>query len=428
MDSYQYLIIGGGIAGIAAAEAIREQDADASIGILSHEAYPLYSRVLLPTYLKRKIPREKLFLRTIDDFIEKRMELRLQETVTAIDEKRREVVLQTGATLGYGKLLIASGGRVKPWGRPEDASLIYRLQTLDDADRLFGMLGSITNPLVIGSSFISLEFLEIFLLNNITPALLTRDEHFFRPYLEKNGGELMREHFRRHHIALYERDEIAHVKRASAAPRSHSGERGAAGAGDRLDVLTKNQQIMACDSFAVGIGIDRNLSFLESTNILRGDTGVRVNEFFETNDRNVYAAGDIAEVFDPRTNAYRATGNWTSAFLQGKHAGLSMTGLREPFVHTPSYSITNLGIQITLVGECRETPAGDGDTIIRLDAAQNQYERLFFKDGGLAGAVLINRFKDKAHIARLIEAGAKLDAYREQLASPDFDITGIPMV
>lgn len=408
MDSYQYLIIGGGIAGVTAAETIREQDPDATIGIVSHEAYPLYSRVLLPSYLKRKIPREKLFLRTIDNFIESRIELRLQETVTAIDEKRREVTLHNGATLGYGKLLIASGGHVRLWGRPEDESIIYRLQTLDDADRLFASLATIKNPLVIGSSFISLEFLEIFLANNIAPALLMRDERFFAPYLEETGGELMRTHFGRRHIALYEHDEIAKIQ------RDQNG----------VTVLTKAQQIIPCDALAVAIGIERNFEFLAASNILHGDAGIRVNEFFETNKENVYAAGDVAEIRDPHTGNWHATGNWTSAFLQGKAAGLSMSGLRKPFANIPSYSITNLGLQITMVGDCHDT----GDTIVRINPDTNEYERLFLADGSLKGAVLVNRFKDKARIARLIETQQKIDAYRDKLASFQFDITAIPVV
>lgn len=408
MDSYQYLIIGGGIAGITAAETIREQDPDATIGVITHEPYPLYSRVLLPSYLKRKIPREKLFLRTIDNFIESRIELRLQETVTAIDEKKREVTLHNGATLGYGKLLIASGGHARPWGKPEDESVIYRLQTLDDADRLFASLATIKNPLVIGSSFISLEFLEIFLANNITPALLMRDERFFAPYLEETGGELMRTHFGRRHIALYEHDEIAKIQ------RDQNG----------VAVLTKAQQIIPCDALAVAIGIERNLEFMAASNILHGDAGIRVNEFFETNQENVYAAGDIAEIRDPRTGDWRATGNWTSAFLQGKAAGLSMSGLQKPFANIPSYSITNLGLQITMVGDCTNTT----DTIVRINPDTNEYERLFLADGSLKGAVLVNRFKEKAHIVRLIETQQKIDAYRGRLASFEFDITAIPAV
>ena len=419
MDSYHYLIIGGGIAGVTAAETIRERDGDATICVISHEAHPLYSRVLLPAYLKRKIPREKLFLRTIDDFIESRIELRLQENVMEVDEKHHEVRLHTGNTLGYKKLLIASGGHVKPWGRPEDESVIYRLQTLDDADRLFAALASIKNPLVIGSSFISLEFLEIFLMNTITPAILMRDEHFFGPYLDKNGGELMRTHFQRHHITLYEHDEIEHVKPARATDENQPA---------GFTVLTKKQQTIVCDSLAVGVGIDRNLSFLGESNILRGDSGIRVNEFFETSQKDVYAAGDAAELFHPATQTYRATGNWTSAFLQGKHAGLAMVGAKTPFMNTPSYSITNLGLQITMVGECTDDPLTGGDTIVRMDADKNQYERLFFREGALKGAVLINRFKDKAHLTRLIESTQKLDAYREQLPSLEFDVTIIPVV
>ncbi len=412
MDSYQYLIIGGGIAGVAAAETIREHDPDTTICVISHEAYPLYSRVLLPAYLKRKIPREKLFLRTIDNFIESRIELRLQETVTAVDEKRREVTLHNGATLGYAKLLIASGGRVKPWGRPEDESVMYRLQTLDDADRLFTSLATISRPLVIGSSFISLEFLEIFLANNIAPGLLMRDKHFFAPYLEDAGGELMRVHFGRHHIALYEHDEIAKIQ------HDQNG----------VTVLTKAQHIIPCDALAIAIGIERNFEFLRQSNILCGDTGIRVNEFFETNQENIYAAGDVAEIPDPHTGNYHATGNWTSAFLQGKAAGSNMSGLRKPFTHVPSYSITNLGLQITLVGDCRPPTGGPADTIVRINTDINEYERLFLVDGVLKGAVLINRFKDRAHIMRLIETQQKIDAYRDKLASFQFDITAIPVV
>lgn len=421
MDSYHYLIIGGGIAGVTAAETIREQDHDATIGVISHEAYLLYSRVLLPAYLKRKIPREKLFLRTIDDFIEKRIALRLQETVTAVDAKRREITLHNGITLGYEKLLIASGGHVKAWGRPEDESAVYRLQTLDDADRLFAALASINNPLVIGSSFISLEFLEIFRANAITPAILMRDAYFFGQYLEENGGELMRTHFQRHHIALYEHDEIAQLHRVPPERQQDAQEdRGQTS----LAALTKKQQTIACDSLAVGVGIDRNLSFMPTSNILRGDVGVRVNEFFETSQEGVYAAGDVVEMFHPETQTYRATGNWTSAFLQGKAAGLAMVGIRKPFRTIPSYSITNLGLQITMVGECKD----EGETIVRVNMETNEYERLFLKDGALQGAVLINRFKDKTHITRLIETGQKLDAYREQLSSLEFDITTIPVV
>ena len=129
-------------------------------------------------------------------------------------------------------------------------------------------------------------------------------------------------------------------------------------------------------------------------------------------------------MIDPRTGNWRATGNWTSAFLQGKHAGLSMSGVPKSFTNIPSYSITNLGLQITMVGDCTNT----GDTIVRASMDTNEYERLFLVDGALKGAVLINRFKDRAPIMRLIETQQKIDAYQDKLTSFQFDITTIPMV
>jgi len=74
MKHYDYLIIGGGIAGVTAAETIRANDASATIGIVSAEPHPLYSRVMLPAYLKGRINRDKLFLRTADDFVKKKFD------------------------------------------------------------------------------------------------------------------------------------------------------------------------------------------------------------------------------------------------------------------------------------------------------------------------------------------------------------------
>lgn len=411
MNTYHYLIVGGGIAGVTAAETIRARDANANIGIVSAEPYPLYSRVLLPAYLKQKIPREKLFLRTLDDFAHARIDMRPQETVTAIHERQREVELENGIRLGYKKLLIATGGRVRPWGRTDDAGLVYRLQTLDDADRMARALPAIANPLVVGSSFISLEFLEIFLENNIIPTLIMREKHFFSAYLEKTGGELLRDHFERNRINVIAEDEIARIRQRTD---------GVPGA----DVLTRKGTEISCDAIAVGVGIERNKELRAGSDIIAGTGGVRVNEFLRTNHEDIFSAGDSAEVYDPVSRIHRALGNWTNAFLQGAHAGRMMLGESLPFRAVPTYSITNLGFQITALGDCRD----HANTIVRIDPDRSQYERLFLRDHALHGAFLMNRFQDKTHLAKLIETNAPLTPYLDQLRTFAFDIHAIPVV
>ena len=107
---YQYLIIGGGIAGVTAAETICQHNPDATIAIVGSEAHVIYSRVLLPAFLKKRIPRTALFLRTVEDFTAKKIALYQQETLISIDVKHKDVVLENGKTFQYDKLLLATGG------------------------------------------------------------------------------------------------------------------------------------------------------------------------------------------------------------------------------------------------------------------------------------------------------------------------------
>ncbi len=405
---YDYLIIGGGIAGVTAAETIRAQDPGATIGIICNEPHVLYSRVLLPHYLKKRISREQLFLRKIDDFTSARIDLRLDEEVSFVDTRRREVMLSGGVGMSYQKLLLASGGRVKQWGRDEDKEFIYRLQTLDDADRMHEALTGTKTPLVIGGSFISLEFLEIFLLNGILPTLLFRDAHFLGRILDKEGAGILRNNFERHGIRVQAEDLVEEVTKRAG----------------KLKVLTRALREIECDLIAVGTGLERNIGFLQDSGMEIGKNGVRTDEFLQTNQEGVYAAGDLAEFYDVVSGRHRIVGNWTNAFLQGKRAGLNMTGDIKPFRNVSGYSITNLGFHITALGDCE----GELESVVRIDSMQNQYERFFLRNGVLAGAVLINRFQDKPHLAGLIEKQVRIDQYKDKLKDFGFDIRSIPAV
>ena len=409
MERYDYVIIGGGIAGVTAAETIRERDKNATITIISTEPHVLYSRVLLPYYLKKRIPREKLFLRTINDFTEKQIDMRLLEEVVGINPEKHEVDLKSGASLLFKKLLIASGGQAKQWGTAVDQPFLYRLQTIDDADRLMQDFYKIKKAVVIGSSFIGLEFLEIFTLRKIPVVLLMRDIHFFSKLLDARGGALMQKNFVKHGIDVRASEEITTVTPVS----------------DALEVSIKaGREKVSCNAICLGIGIERSLEFAEKSGIAVGDMGIKANEFLETNYADIFVAGDIAEFYDVLCGTAHVDGNWTNAFLQGKRAGLAMTGEREAFRNISSYSITNLGFQITAIGECDPQT----ETVVRMNEEHNGYERFFIRNGILAGAVLINRFSDKLHLARLIETKSPLAAYRGELDDFRFDISSIPVI
>lgn len=411
MNSYQHLIIGGGITGVTAAETIRKADTKATICIISDEPHLLYSRVLLPHYLKNKIKREQLFLRAQQDFYNKNIDLRLSQTVSSLDAGKQEVVLKNGNRIKYEKLLISSGGRVKSWGEDNIQNSVYRLQTLDDTDGLKTDLGKIKKPLVIGGSFIGLEFLEIFTLNNISPTLLLDRPFFFSRLVEEKGGEILHKNFERHGIKILTGDA---VESASTM------------ADGRVGIVTRLGHNLYTDAIAIGIGLDKNIEFLAGTKIQSSRAGIRVNEFLETNQKNIWAAGDVAEFYDIILEKPRSVGNWTNAFLQGQKVGLNMMGTREAFRAVSAYSITNLGFQITALGDCEEKEGTDG--VIRYDVYKHLYERFFLRQGVVVGAVLINCFKDKPILSKLIENKVNLNNYHNKLINFDFDLKTMRVV
>lgn len=415
MDRYDYLIIGGGIAGVTAAETIRAESSAASIAVISSEPHLLYSRVLLPHYLKKRITREQVFLRSRDDFIKRGIALMPKEEVTFVDVAKKEVGLGNRTALGYGALLIAAGGRARTLGgtaSPDGEStpeFVYHLQTIDDADRLMIALPTIKNPLVVGSSFIGLEFLEIFHLHNITSTVVSQDPHFFSSLLDPSGGEILRDNFLRRGIEAYLGETLTEV--------DYQNETRA------FSVKTKQGRTLAADAIAAGIGIERNLGFLQGSGLAMGQVGLKVNEYLEASVEGVYAVGDIAEYYDVILEKYGAVGNWNNAFMQGKRVALNMLGKREAFLNVASYSITNFGYQITALGD-----TSGSDTLVRMTPKGNTYERLFFSDGRLVGAALINRFPSKIPIAKLIQTRTPVGAYRETMRDPGFDLATIPVV
>lgn len=424
---YQYVIIGGGIAGVTAAENIRQKDPTNRIAIISEESEILYSRVLLPSYLKKRITREQLFLRRPADFTDKGIDVLMNERVVGIDAKHRDVLLENGHTVGYQKLLLSTGGRVKQWDVTKSEPWLYRLQTIEDADRMRQALDQnrIINPVIAGSSFITLEFLEIFTSWGITPNLVVRDKHFFSRFVEEQGGQLFGNNFERHGIRAMYSDVIAQVLPGDSpsGDTPNTDKRPGAEPVPPLKALTRGLAQIPCDAVCLGIGIERPMEYLAGSGIERGEKGIRTNQYLETNDPRVFAAGDAAEFFDVIAGEYRVGGNWTNAVLQGKIAGLNMAGEHNEFRRVTSYSITNLGFQITVLGS-----QDAKECIMRVEWGKNQYERLFLKNGAVVGAALINRFQDKTHITKLIENRILLDAWREALADIRFDIHQIPVV
>ena len=369
MASADYLIIGGGIAGTSAAEVLRGEDPHAKIAILETEPHVLYSRVLIPKYIKGQIQRDALFLRKISDYAEKNIGFYPSSKVSKINIERREAILENGLIFSYKKLLIASGGKPKAWtsGVQADAGRPLRMHTLEDAEKIKDAINNAENKtaLVLGEGFIALEFLSIFILNGFKTHLIAKGSAWGEARLGRTGAEMLEEVFKKYGVVM-------HKKTAD---------------GEKIKTAL----------VAAGVGLSRNLEAFAGLEV---GQGILADEFLETSCPGIFAAGDIAVFFDVIAGRRRIVGNWTNSFLQGRAAALNMLGRRVIFKNVSTYNISCLDERLTFAGDTE-----DFDDSLEIKTGGTLL-RALFKENKLKGAVLINRFNDKIEITRLIEAGA----------------------
>lgn len=377
-----YLIIGGGIAGTTAAEELRKLDFGAEITIVSEEHHPLYSRVLLPHYIKGKIPRERVFLKKETWYAEQRLGLIQGVVAQHLDVKNKFVSLSNGREMPFDKLLVATGKGARLI--EEEPRGVSYLRTLDDADHLVQLMSEGERSAgVYGSGLIACEYLNIFAHFNIPTVLAHRGAHFFTKSLLQESGELIERHLMNKGIELLASSEIVSIK------------------GDRelTGFATKDCE-RACSILGIGIGVASDFDWLLGSGVEIG-VGIKANEFLETSALDVYTAGDVAEFFHPILGRQLTIGNWMNAMSQGKAVAHVMSGARARFDLVSSYATNALGLEIIFVGDTDKAAAQN----IRIEGSLDEggITQIFERDGRVVGGVMIGRNTDRPSITRAIQ-------------------------
>lgn len=379
-----YLIVGGGVAGTTCAEELRKRDASAQITILSEEQHPLYSRVLLPHYMKGKIPRERVFLKRETWYVEQNIEWHPGVLAQHLDVRNKFVGTSDGREYTYDKLLIATGGEVRPL--EEDMRGVSYFRTLDDADQFLQLVteqGNQARGMVYGSGFIACEYINLFKHFSIPMAVAYRGPHFWTHSLLPEAGELIAHTVGANGVEVLENTPLQSLK----------------GDTELRGIVTRHGEHHAT-ILGVGIGIEPDFSWLRDAGIEVG-AGVKANEFLETNVPDVFTAGDVAEFFDPILGRQIQIGNWMNAMSQGRTLAKTMTGERTRFQLVSSYATNVLGLEIIFVGDVEKAAAEKIELIGSLETGG--ITQVFERDGRVVGAAIIGRNKDRAPITKAIQ-------------------------
>lgn len=359
------VIIGGGIAGTTCAEELRKLDPAAEITIISEEYHPLYSRVLLPHYLKGKVSRERVFLKNENWYSENKIEWLPGTRAEKIDYKNSFVLLSDGRELPFDKLVIAGGRYTRPL--PEDCRGVSYLWTLDDADHLLQLVSEQSRPCqagVFGGGLIACEFINIFKNFGLDITIAFRGNYFWSRILDTESGEIITKHLEKNNIKILSQANFV----------------GLIGDTDIAGVET-NKGNFDCKILGVGIGLDPDVSWLQDSG-LEIKKGIVVNEKMETNLPNIYAIGDMAEIFDIRSGRNRIMGTWTAAQAQGRIVAQNIFGQNKKFDQVTVSSMNLLGLDIIFLGD---TDRERADNIVAGGGVQ-----IFYKNGRAVGATLVN--------------------------------------
>ncbi len=383
-----FVIIGNGVAGTTCAETLRKNDPNCRITLISDEPYPLYNRVALPLYLKLRTPAEKVFLRTVEWHQRNGIDLLLETRVTAINVSDKTVITDAGSEHPYDALLIATGGRPNPLSVPgAEASGVFNFQYLDDARAIQERISQAKSAVAVGGSYIAYELAEAFRARGLDTTWLIRGPRFLRKVLDEDGGALVDDLARQHGVEVVYGQEVGKVVNRD---------------GQVTGVVTTGGKYLEADLVGCGLGMTWNTSIAADAG-LEVRSGIVTNQYLETSIPGIYAAGDVAQFFDVVIDRHNQLGTWGNSAAHGKIAALNMLGQRTPYVDVPMYSSTLFDSYIRVIGLTPENYP-DLESWERLDAANRNYQRLFFLDNRLVGAVLIGDMRFRGKIFQLIKS------------------------
>lgn len=391
MEKYHFVIVGGGIAGTNAAEVIRQKDPQNSILLITEEKDRLYSRVLLPHYLRDETEYNRLFLKKADFYDLNHIIFKPTAKVTSLDTDKQLLKAEKGVEYHYEKLLLATGGQLQPWSVTGSTSKgVHYLRTIEDVVNLREALQTAKQAIVVGGGFIALDLLNSLIKQQIAVTALVREKYFFQNLLDAESAGLIQGSLEKNGVRFIFSDEIEAVEGA-----------------DRVEkVKTKAGQELDCDLIGVGIGVLPNLDYLRSSKIDH-DRFIKTDQYLQTNITNVWAAGDAASFFDTTSNRYHNLGNWANAADQGLVAGQNMVGAKEEVVTSSTYSINFLGGSLAVIGD---TAKEGVEMVFRGSHEVGRRGVFYIKDQVIVGATLVNLPQDRGALTNLIRNKVKIDS------------------
>ncbi|MCD8074781.1 MAG: FAD-dependent oxidoreductase [Lachnospiraceae bacterium] len=379
----RYVILGGGIAGVSAAEAIRKRDQTGDILILSAEDYlPIYRPMLTKNLDIADASAEELYIHPQTWYEEHGIELRLGETVESLDPQRRIVrMANAGEEIDYDRLVFATGaeGFIPPFdGRKKEG--VVSIRHLSDSRKIQKWMKTARNAVVIGGGVLGLEAASELLRNGIHVTVLEAAPQIIGKQADADSAAVLRKKMTVLGAVCLEGVQIENVEgeeRASA-------------------VKLKTGEVFPADFVIVSCGNRANVKVAQEAGI-QTERAIVVNHFMETSLPDIYACGDCAQCDDVNFQL------WAEASEQGRIAGANAAGERIGYQEQmPGLNLEGFGTTLFAIGDPGRQSSASYQLVKTTDEVNHSQEQYWFLENVLQGAVLIGRPDKTTDVTRAV--------------------------
>ena len=334
------VIVGGGAAGHAAAETLRREGYTGPVTLISSDAnLPCDRPNLSKNFLAGTAPAEWLSVRPADFYKEQNIGVRLATQVVGIDAAHHQLQLADGSSMGWGALLLATGGEPVRLPIP-GAQLphVHYLRTQADGEALAKAAEGAKRAVVIGASFIGLEVTASLRARNVEVQVIGRETVLMEKVLGPQVGEYLKKLHEQHGVVFHLGATVARI--------------------DANTVTLESGETLTADLVVIGIGVRPVVQLAEQAG-LAIDRGVLVDEFLQTSVSGIYAAGDIARWPDALTGERIRVEHWVVAGRQGQTAARNLLGQRERYDAVPFFWTEQYDFALAYVGHAENWDQAD---------------------------------------------------------------------
>jgi 3-phenylpropionate/trans-cinnamate dioxygenase ferredoxin reductase component len=399
-----FVIVGASLAGASAAVQLRKDGFDGRIVLVGEEPEGPYERPELSKgYLRGSFERAKLDVKSPEFYAENSIELLTSTAVTAIDTKACEVSLQDGRRLGYDRLLLATGSAPRHLDLPgAELEGIHYLRTVSDADAIRAAAARAHKVVVVGGGWIGSEVAASLRQLGLEVTLILREAVPLEIPLGPEIGAVYRDLHLEHGVKLL--------------PGQHV--EGFQGRTQVEAVETADGTRHACDFAVVGAGARPRIALAAKAGLEVG-SGILVDAHLESSVPGIYAAGDVAEAWNPVFETRIRVEHWDNAKRQGRAAARNMLGIGEPYGRVPYFYSDQYDLGMEYSGFA---PTWDR-VVFRGDPAKREFISFWLRGDRVVAGMNANVWEVNDSIAALVSSGQPVSV--ERLTDPAVPLTDL---